>query len=485
MAKIPKTISDLKGKINQSFEVNDYVIKVKNINAEAFKRLRQGISLKQATNEIAELNNGELLIGDLDCVVEQVYILHKDLFNLDNLPKLEKVERFLSARYDLRYNIVANRVEYRMKNECKFQQCNENTLHRDLTKNFIEYSLNGLISLLKSDFVPKYDPLSDYFTGLPKWDGTEHIDKLASYIHVKLTDKERFKKNFKKMFIRMVACAMDEMVFNKQCFVLVHEKQNSGKTSFCNWLCPPGLEGYSKDNFSVDKDGKISLCENFIINLDELASLSKADINQLKSIFTLAHVKERLPYDRTPSTMARRASFVGSTNNREFLSDETGSVRWLCFEIEDINFSYRQDCDIDLIYSQAYGLWKSGAEFNLSPDDITLNEAANEEFHILTSERELIEKFFEKDGSNDDKEYLTNVEILEYLIEKTANRIRLNSTSIGKSLKQLGYLRVNFGPKGKQRKGYFLSKKQIDVNDNKYKDYSESNRAYQEDILPF
>jgi predicted P-loop ATPase len=76
-------------------------------------------------------------------------------------------------------------------------------------------------------------------------------------------------------------------------------------------------------------------------------------------LFSRDFINERLPYDRRTSILERRASFIGSTNNIQFLSDDTGSVRWLCFEIESINWKYNDEIDIDLVYAQAYHLYQS------------------------------------------------------------------------------------------------------------------------------
>ena len=99
----------------------------------------------------------------------------------------------------------------------------------------------------------------------------------------------------------------------------------------------------------IDKDARILLCKNFLINLDELSSLAKKEINTLKSYFSKDQINERLPYDRKNTILPRISSFIGSTNRDTFLDDETGSVRWLCFQITGINWNYRQEINIDLV----------------------------------------------------------------------------------------------------------------------------------------
>jgi predicted P-loop ATPase len=79
---------------------------------------------------------------------------------------------------------------------------------------------------------------------------------------------------------------------NKQSLVLASSK--FGKSSFLRFLIPPKLENYYTENISIDKDGIISICKNLICNLDELAVLSKSDVNTLKSFISKSSANIRL-----------------------------------------------------------------------------------------------------------------------------------------------------------------------------------------------
>lgn len=160
--------------------------------------------------------------------------------------------------------------------------------------------------MIQSDFVPSYNPFQDYFKSLKEWnkDEPDYIDLLTSYLPVK--DPERFKCQFKKMLVRCISCALDDKVFNKQVFILSHEMQNSGKSTFCRWLCPPMLSNYIAENINTDKDSLLALPSNFLINMDELATQSKAEINSLKSFISKDKVNVRPPYGKKAITMPRR-----------------------------------------------------------------------------------------------------------------------------------------------------------------------------------
>lgn len=383
--------------------------------------------------------------------------------------KFLQIKNSISRKYDFKLNTISNEIEYRLKSENEYKELNENDLIIELLEAGFSGVENPLIALLKSSFVPKHDPIKKYFEELPEWNETQpdFINQLAEYVNA--TEQDWFNLQFKKHLVRSVACALDLIPFNKHCFTLVG-KQNDGKTSFLRFLCPPALSAYIKENLDIhNKDGRMALCQNFYINLDELANFSKYDINKTKAFFTIDKVKERLPYDRKSSNFSRRASFMASTNSSEFLTDETGNVRWLVFEINGIyhdnggNQGYNQNIDIDLVYSQVYALLKSGYNFKLTPDEIAKSELNNKGFQITTTEEEMIQDLYKPGTENDHDDFLTATDILNILLVETKDKI--NRRNIGRAMTSLGFdLKPKFFKErnGKicnyQIKGYFVKK---------------------------
>ena len=303
---------------------------------------------------------------------------------------------------------------------------NENTIYRVLQHNNIKFSQSNFMALLRSDFVTVYNPFNDYFESLPLWNpetDIDYIDKLSEYIKAKLP--ERFKTHFKKMLVRSIACSLTNGIFNKQAFILVHYKQNSGKSTFCRWLCPSKLKSYYAENISIDKDSLISLSENIFINLDELATLSKVELNTLKSMFSKDYIKIRRPFEKKPAVTPRRANFIGSTNKTEFLTDETGSVRWLCFEIDSIDWDYDKKIDINMVWGQAYSLFKSGFKYQLNEDEVNENEKVNKDFQVTTPEIELIQQNYSPGTKEQHEVFYTASHLQHHLMKKYENNVKL------------------------------------------------------------
>jgi len=378
--------------------------------------------------------------------------------NEKKISQFAKVEKHLNELYDIRYNEISNELEYRQKEDTGYKPLNENTIYRVLQHNNIHFSMANLLALLRSNFVQIYNPFKDYFESLTTWNeqsDADHIDKLSFYIYAK--EPERFKIHFKKMLVRSIACALTDGIFNKQAFILVHDKQNSGKSTFCRWLCPQKLKNYYAENISIDKDSLISLSENIFINLDELATLSKVELNTLKSMFSKDYIKIRRPFERKPCVSPRRANFIGSTNKTEFLTDETGSVRWLCFEIDGINWDYQNDLDINKVWAQAYSLFKAGFKYQLNEDEVKENEKVNKDFQISTPEMELIQQNYEPATKEKHEVFYTTTEMQHHLMKKYENNIKLNIINLGKALKMLGFEKEQKFIGSYQVKGYYIN----------------------------
>ncbi len=345
---------------------------------------------------------------------------------------------YLEAKYDITFNEISHDFQIAFKASKEWQYLNLNSLIIELAKAGIDIPNGKLETLIRSEWIPKCNPIKEYFENLPKWDGMDHILKLASYVPT--YEKEAFNYHVKKWLVRSIKCALEKNYFNKQAFVLSHQGQNSGKSTWCRFICPPELSEYMAEDISNDKDARIQLCRNFLYNLDELAVLTKKDVNALKAFFSKTFINERLPYDRKNTTLPRICSFIGSTNMPSFLNDETGSVRWLCFELKGkINFGYSKEVDINGVWSQAFYLAYTDANFNpeLSIKDIQENEERNKKYTKLTTEEELVSKYFEK--SNDIDDFVTASDVL---IKLSPLNLRLNQINLGRALSGFNFQRV-------------------------------------------
>jgi predicted P-loop ATPase len=203
---------------------------------------------------------------------------------------------------------------------------------------------------------------------------------------------------FRKMLVRSIACLFGKSD-NKHCFVLVGGQQN-GKTSFLRYLCPAVLTNYFKENFKTDKDGIIALSQNWWILLDELDRLPKQVFEDLKAVFSMRFTKERPPYGKLPIQAPRIANFLGTANKRELLTDETGNVRWIILPIWKVLLQTAEQkgyksVDMDTVWAQAYHLYQSGFDYELTSEELSLLEGKNEVYKQVYIESELLNQYYE------------------------------------------------------------------------------------------
>ena len=364
----------------------------------------------------------------------------KILYQSDTISKTiyDRTMQYLDEKYNIRYNTIALELEIQLKGKNEtWSVLNINSLLIELAQSGIEINMNKLEILVRSHLIQQYNPIREYYENLETWDGVNYIKKFSQYL--KTNDDEAFLYHFEKWLTRAVLCSLTKGYVNKQSLVLASH-QNSGKSSFLRFLIPPKLENYYTENISIDKDGIISICKNLICNLDELAVLSKSDVNTLKSFISKSSANIRLPYARKAEFLERICSFVGSTNRTDFLTDETGSIRWLIFEVYSFDFEYSKEVDMDKVWSQAYYNAFERKNYNpeLTASDIVENEKRNEKYAQVSMEQELISAHFEK--SEKMEEFLTATDIM--LAMNNALGLRLNNVKIGKALTSLKYQRI-------------------------------------------
>nr|WP_262602962.1 BT4734/BF3469 family protein [Chryseobacterium taklimakanense] len=134
---------------------------------------------------------------------------------------IDKLEMFLNNRYNFRYNNVLGKLEFKTLKATKWKPMtdfSENSILREILKAKVKCSINSLRNLLHSDYCEMYDPFEDYFNNLPEnSDETDYIELLADTITT--TKQELWRTCFKKWFVAMVTCVLDEKQVNQTVIV--------------------------------------------------------------------------------------------------------------------------------------------------------------------------------------------------------------------------------------------------------------------------
>jgi len=312
-------------------------------------------------------------------------------------PKLvREIEIFLADKYYFRYNIITGCLEYKESPASDFRTATDyeiNSILRGLHNKKHKISLSALRNILFSDFSAEYNPFMEYINSLPKWDGkTDYIQNLAGT--VKTTNDDLWYTCFKRWFVALVGSMVEDEVINHTVVIFVGG-QGIGKTTWLKNLVPSQLQRYFYSGIidPTNKDAMIQLSECLLINLDELETLNRSEIGSLKDLITKPSIRVRRPYGHVAEYLVRRASFTGSVNQVNFLTDVTGSRRFLCFDVKHIN--YQHGLDVSLAYSQALSLFKSGFQHWFDQEEIRAITENNEIFRARTIEEELLDEFYE------------------------------------------------------------------------------------------
>ena len=366
------------------------------------------------------------------------------------LSKNERIERQLNVLYDFRFNIVKSRTEYRAANTCDLYQpvtkfaLNSFRRRLDVTAG-ITTSADNIRMILESDFAGKVHPIREYFTALPLLNPAKYgyINKLLNTVQV--ANPNKWAEYFTKWLVGVAANAMNDTgCQNHTCLVLTGDKQGQFKTWWLDNLCPPLLKNYLFTG-KIDPQGKdiyTLIAEYLFINIDDqLKELNKQNENALKNLITTPAVKYRRPYDVYIEEYPHLASFMASVNGNEFLTDPTGSRRFLPFEVLRIDKPTAESIRMDNVYSEIMYLYRQGVRYWFNDAEIEELHLTNAGFEVQTVEFEMLMQYFEKPSEEEENLFfMTTAQILTRL--RDVCPMQLSEKRLGEALRKAGFKRV-------------------------------------------
>ena len=171
----------------------------------------------------------------------------------------------------------------------------------------------------------RFNPVVDYLSAL-RWDGLPRLDGLfVNYFAAKNVEFARLIGA--KFLIGMVARAMRPGCQRDEMLILEGE-QGLRKSTALKLLA--GGDEYFADSLPNmhDKDAKMLLHGNWLIEVGELAGLSKSDVRDVKAFITFKTDKYRPPYGKNVISAPRSSVFAATTNAETYLTDPTGARRF-------------------------------------------------------------------------------------------------------------------------------------------------------------
>ncbi len=361
--------------------------------------------------------------------------------------KNEAIEAYLNQKYAFRFNTVKCKPEYKkMDSRMPFIHVTRfalNSFKRELDRNLgICTSAENIRTILESDFSPKVHPVQEYFKNLPHLnpETNHYIEALAATVQV--TNPEKWLSYFTKWLVGVDANALNDVgCQNHLCLVLTGE-QGRFKTTWLDNICPKSLKSYlftgkidpqNKDVFTL-------IAEYLFINIDDqLKALNKRDENELKNLITTPAVKYRRPYDVYIEEYPHLASFMASVNGNDFLTDPTGSRRFLPFGVVKMDLEAAQGMSMDKVFSEVRYIYESGFRYWFDDAEIEELHQYSGEFHVQTAEYEMLVQGFEKPPENAADCFMTTTQILNYL--RGFCTLNLSEKRMGEALYKAGFER--------------------------------------------
>ena len=332
---------------------------------------------------------------------------------------VEDIQAFLDERVLLRYNMVTHQTEVHLLTDfgddlskpAEWQRMSdriENSLWKDLSKEK-PVRMQDLHHVIESDYVAAYHPFRFYLEHLPPWteEQGDNIMELSLSVNVKGDSDEQFlfAAYLKKWLVAMVASWMDDKVVNNVMLVLIGE-QGAYKTTWFAHLLPPQLREYfyTKTNSGmVSKDDLLTLSQYGLMCWEELDSMQLKELN----------------------------------NNVQFLSDPTGTRRWLPFEVVSIDSPLSQPFNYEGIYSQAYALYRQGFRYWFDKNEILQLAQHNKQFETANLEMELIAQYFRVPNGNEPAEFISVAMALQIVGANITQK--LSSVKLGRAFKDMGF----------------------------------------------
>jgi len=210
-----------------------------------------------------------------------------------------------------------------------------------------------------------YHPIRDYLNGLT-WDGTPRLERLIiDYIGAEDTELNRVmtRKHFTAAVTRVFkpGCKYD------YCLVMTGP-EGAGKSTLLNKM---GGQWFNDSITTTEgKEGMDQLRRAWIIEMGELASIKRSDVESIKAYLSKRVDIYRAAYARRTAEHPRQCIFCGTTNEALFLKGDNGNRRFWIIAVDPTLRKYTAwqdaiDRDRDQLWAEAVHYYKQGEKLYL------------------------------------------------------------------------------------------------------------------------
>jgi len=170
------------------------------------------------------------------------------------------------------------------------------------------------------------------------WDGTDRLQQWYDMWHI---DDDLSRTLIRKWSMQAI-CALHNAYntngdnYNLDLVLVLDGEQGIGKTTFFRHLAM--MDDYFADGVTLnprDTDSVMQATSKWIVELGEIGSTFKSDLDALKGFLSKSIDEYRSPYARQATICPRHTVFCGSVNGDDYLIDGTGNRRFATIRIAD------------------------------------------------------------------------------------------------------------------------------------------------------
>ncbi len=233
--------------------------------------------------------------------------------------------------------------------------------------------------------INRYHPVREYLNAL-KWDGVERIDTwLKDYAGA--VAPEPYLSDVSRKFLVAMVARIFEPGKKFDTILILEGNQGTGKSTLLARLASGKWFTDAALNIG-DKDSVLTIQSKWLVELGELSSMSKADLDIFKAFVAMQTDRIRAPYGKRIEEFPRQSVFAGTTNLDEYLRDLTGNRRFWTVKLtrEKIDFD-GVSAVRDQLFAEAVAMYKMGEPLYLD------NEKSEKQAHEEQKERLTVDEW--------------------------------------------------------------------------------------------
>lgn len=268
---------------------------------------------------------------------------------------MQQLDRYFKTHYEYHFNVITEGVEIRKRGggDLHFVPLRERQLNGlAIEAMYVDIDCldRDVRRYFHSPMVQEHHPLRHYIDHLPRWDKCDRVAALARHISKNITWLSLFHRWLLGMVMQWIT--PHPVHGNALMPILISSRQGMKKSTFCRLLLPQQLRQYYTDEFDLTTGSNAvpKLSKFALINIDEFNRMGEAKCARLKNILQMADTSTKSYGSAEYEQKQRTASFIGTANYRELLTDPTGSRRFIPIELKDRITKLR--INYDQLYAQ-------------------------------------------------------------------------------------------------------------------------------------